>query len=89
MYVSAAPTQCSLLIGWITIFEMIMGTIVVINGSQLNIALDIGFKKIFEEYETKKGAWDMIQTKVVQRNLKNLRKRTFAIFEIQSYPFKS
>lgn len=64
----SAPVQWSLLVGWITIFEMILGAIIVVNESQLNMVLDIGFKKNLERYEANKGAWDMIQTEVVSNS---------------------
>lgn len=64
LFMAGAPDQCSLLLGWITIFEMVMGLIVLTNTEKLNAALDIGFNKTFKEYTNNKDVWDMVQSEL-------------------------
>lgn len=51
-----------------------MATILMINESQLDATLDIGFNKTFEEYSINKGAWDVIQTEVIKSSRKKMKK---------------
>lgn len=72
------PTQWTLFLCWITTIEMIMFTVVMVDESQLNTALDVGFNKSFEEYYINQRAWDMVQTKVKQNPSKKMKMLYFS-----------
>lgn len=57
---------------------MIMFTVVMVDESQLNTALDVGFNKSFEEYYINQRAWDMVQTKVKQNPSKKMKMLYFS-----------
>lgn len=49
-----------------------------VDESQLNTALDVGFNKSFEEYYINQRAWDMVQTKVKQNPSKKMKMLYFS-----------
>lgn len=55
-----------------------MFTVVMVDESQLNTALDVGFNKSFEEYYINQRAWDMVQTKVKQNPSKKMKMLYFS-----------